>query len=868
MALIAWYKFDNDCNDYSGNKNHGTSTGITYDYGRIGSAAVFNNSKYVIIHSPLIPSTGDFSVAFWFKMTSGTSTQCLGSTRYVVGDGFSIFYINKVIRIDTNLSHQWLTNYSPPLNQWIHLAFVKTSNSKILYINGVQQDFTSNTPQSPINIGARYTIGTSQYNNNDNTSDNFFKGLMDDYRIYNNALSLKQVHDLYLAKILHYKFDNPLEEPTENLMTNVNNGLAFTGAYDANGNYGFNETTNIKQEFLTSYLGKKNVTKVSRISSGKLHGEHVYRLTGSAHEPSSTYVYSFWYYGTYGTRIKPYCLGTNRMILSYLNENGEWVTNNSDNIIIPVPINQWYRVVIKLTNPSSTETAEGVGYMILHDNILNATLSTSHFWAFCDFQLEKKDHVTPFVKGIRNSKVYDCSGYNNHSAPLVLNRSPQWVTKSKIGPGAFSFDSTKSQYVLIANKQGKVTDQITVSAWAYRDNWQSSSNERIISCTEDGGWSIGFNDHAGYITFSLYANNTYGTTPKYAISNITPGWHLFTGTYDGRYVKLYIDGTLIETVDRGGKYPISYNSTNSVFIGAEPSDSETNPTGQYWNGLIDDVRIYATALSADDVRTLYESRASLDDHGNVFCSEFKEIKQPFPELKQRLNTGIITDILNIYTQAHCNVELVNDHVREDAYSFRIYRTPNVSQETHGSTMWGGIILNFNNYNRFVYNKKYKVSFYYKGQTSTELRSEDFYFAYRASYVSNGVGLQTGATKYTYYNQIPNNYNNWDDWQYCYAVFKADNLYQTGTDGNMYFCMRNLKIGWSYTPTGPLGTDIRIADLRIEELNNDDNYTYGVKENGTMMFDEINEITGINDPGVQHRIFNDGTLYINGELYEF
>ena len=107
---------------------------------------------------------------------------------------------------------------------------------------------------------------------------------------------------------------------------------------------------------------------------------------------------------------------------------------------------------------------------------------------------------------------------------------------------------------------------------------------------------------------------------RYALSNIPVGasWHHIAGTFDGTYAKLYFDGELVDTKTASGS-TIGYNATNSIIIGGEPSTGAV-AVGNYWSGKIDDVRIYANALSADDIKALYQVRASLDNKGNLFCS--------------------------------------------------------------------------------------------------------------------------------------------------------------------------------------------------------------------------------------------------------
>jgi hypothetical protein len=130
-------------------------------------------------------------------------------------------------------------------------------------------------------------------------------------------------------------------------------------------------------------------------------------------------------------------------------------------------------------------------------------------------------------------------------------------------------------------------------------------------------------------TSNAYMTNF--TTSQTPLSGITSGWHMFTGTFDGINKKLYIDGVLkasVNTLQNGTtlteKTPLFYNKTNGIFIGAEATSSATTGSSPYFTGSMSDFRIYATALTADDILTLYKTSGIIDNKGNVYAYEFKE----------------------------------------------------------------------------------------------------------------------------------------------------------------------------------------------------------------------------------------------------
>ena len=92
---------------------------------------------------------------------------------------------------------------------------------------------------------------------------------------------------------------------------------------------------------------------------------------------------------------------------------------------------------------------------------------------------------------------------------------------------------------------------------------------------------------AGLIAGGAYAD-VYGTTVLPANT-----WSYLAETYDGSTVRLYVNGTQVGSVAHTGAIT---TSTNQLQIGGD------SLYGQYFAGMIDDVRIYNTALTAAQIQ--------------------------------------------------------------------------------------------------------------------------------------------------------------------------------------------------------------------------------------------------------------------------
>ena len=139
-----------------------------------------------------------FSLETWIKINSYPANTADIIWKYwpgflmrVSSGGAGNFYI-----YDGTTAQNHSTVGALPLNQWTHILAIRdySSHTVIWYINGKVNSSTSDT------AGALDTTGKSVYFGRA-MNFNYFNGLIDETRLYNSALTARNVRDRYLAGI-------------------------------------------------------------------------------------------------------------------------------------------------------------------------------------------------------------------------------------------------------------------------------------------------------------------------------------------------------------------------------------------------------------------------------------------------------------------------------------------------------------------------------------------------------------------------------------------------------------------------------------------------------------------------------------------
>ncbi|MDD3292850.1 MAG: LamG domain-containing protein [Candidatus Pacebacteria bacterium] len=213
---------------------------------------------------------------------------------------------------------------------------------------------------------------------------------------------------------------------------------------------------------------------------------------------------------------------------------------------------------------------------------------------------------------------------------------PTW-TDDCISNNCLFFDGEDDYVGILHNSDLKPVTAITFGGWAYSTNWESITDERLLSCTESGGYNISFNGDSANRIVAIRRNGAYGFI-TYSLTSLSNGWHYFLGTYDGRYAKGYIDSIQVGNInDAGAIYDIQYNVNNSLIVGAE-SGSGINAVGGYFQGKIDDIRIYNQVISSFKIKNNYFIGLNhLFKNNKITLNEFN---QRVVELKSNLTQGL------------------------------------------------------------------------------------------------------------------------------------------------------------------------------------------------------------------------------------
>lgn len=585
MALQVWLPLNGNINNQGLNPISMVGSPNSWGNGKIGKCATFSptsttpTTKIYNTTTSLNYVNEDFSWSVWINPSStiyGTSYIFTVGRADAGGYGYGM-------GVSSGSVYCWFGNknwiISITHNVWTHISFCRKGNTIKLYKNGVldsTQTFSGTLPT--YSDGNGLGLGCFHYSG----SIYAYNGSINDFRIYNHCLSPKEVKEISKGLVLHYKMD-------DKIVTN----LVKNNTYIIYNNYGVPASlTKLNETFQGCDVYRLTMTPNStRISSFQTelgsHGVYGFHRTFKANTK-----YCFWIY------YRPVSHSDVRVGGTASNISG-WTE------IPPAEYGGGWKVVGQYRNGSVTsDKTDNIFTSFYCPSAAAGTDITIDFC--CPHLIEGFSEIIDngdYQETNSHTTVYDCSGFGYNG---TVNGTLITSSNTSRYNNSLSFNGSDSA-ITIGNFSTMVPDgNFTFNCWFHKDSWGSKGYETIF-----GGPS----------GFELECKNSSTNSPVIMAYSWGKGtktynlneWNMLTMVRTSSDTKFYLNGELAIT-GTAGTIP-----SGNYFIGAWSTSTQQN-----YKGNVSDVRIYATPLSAEDVKELYSTSAMVCDNGTVMAYSLEE----------------------------------------------------------------------------------------------------------------------------------------------------------------------------------------------------------------------------------------------------
>ncbi|MBU4421551.1 LamG domain-containing protein [Patescibacteria group bacterium] len=664
-GLVAYYKFDetswngtagevidSSAYQHQGTAYGGASTTPSAVYGRAGTFDG-SNDELVVSGNADTRLVNDMTYAVWIYYVGGYVAFEQGAE----GESTATNVLYWLNCFGGNIQFFWETgsagtNYSVtspqtiPTKQWIHITVTRQQNGATddisFYYNGeLVKTFTGQVRHGP-------TDGSSTYLRiGDKTSAGGYanySGRLDDLRIYNRVLSASEIATLAGT----YKLESPTKTGLVGYWNMDANDINGTTVYDKSGNNYNGTGVNITSADLTEGKIKQALDfdgSSEYITANTINPSDPHHITMSAWIKKTAFTAEGGYYND-NIMIK----GNDSLSNSYLigTDSSDGSVANARacvDVFTTGPImyacsdvgvfvsGKWHHIVGVINGQNLYIYVDGV---LKGQDTFTGTLSASDntFWIgrqnrvtysydfagqIDDARIYNYSFTAQEVTDLYNSAktnytasapktglvgywnmdagdiygttVYDKSGNNNHGTGVNITSAD--IAEGKVKQ-AFDFNGSNEQIYLgdniFSNSQ---FSSGSISVWA--QPLTTGTEEYVINF--EGVIFIGeYSTQLGRWSFQLWDG---GSSIIDAGAKEAGRWIHLAMTWDGTNQTIYLNGAQSTSTIQGSPNFDGLSRANRI-------GAQWNSTF-FFNGKIDDVRMYNRALSAEEVTQLYES---------------------------------------------------------------------------------------------------------------------------------------------------------------------------------------------------------------------------------------------------------------------
>lgn len=600
MSLVVWMPLNGDVNNQGvGKLNYISGTPVYANDGKLGKCLDLSvNPTLSFSCDELNRLDGsNITIAFWVNVLTGDTS--LGDWRRILylGDANSSGTSGSGFRFETcfnsslracsthnnttnniwNASHLIIPNDMK--NQWHHVCVTMDGSSIKSYRDGVL------VAESTSGKGTGHFNGIIQFGHG-----GVMRGKLNDFRIYDKALSLQEIKTLSQCLLLHYPM--------------TGGGRGCSNLVPSQAKYTF-----ASPRVLTTTATDGNSW-----------------LSGSAFEikPSTTYTFSVCCDGQIATKhatdgSEP---GTFSMWLYLCNDGTtkNWQSGAYDSPICFTSSNYNHMQVGNRHIWQYTTTATQ-RYMSIRLNNYGPGTVTNRYW---EFKIEESPKFTPYLPNVSETE-YTSMGYNDNTEYDVSGYLHNGTISGSVG---YSSDSARYSVSTELSKSGYInvpsfnvdTSAFTLNFWV---KMKAATSQHFVlgTFTSWTGNGIGVYRDANAEWYSCLIRSAGESSYRNFLLYPTVGsWYMLTLTYDGTHYKGYLNGILKQNATYGSGGVVS----NPVFMVGNSKYNNT-PASENEEAFVSDVRFYATCLDQEDITKLYNTSASLANNGTLMAYEFTEM---------------------------------------------------------------------------------------------------------------------------------------------------------------------------------------------------------------------------------------------------
>ena len=604
-GLVLGYGFEETsgttANDVSAFKNNGTINGATSNAsGKFGRALSFDgtNDRVDVPDADSLDLSTGMTLEAWVKPTTNSGWR----TAMLKERGNDLLYAlytsnGSKPRAETfnGVENTAAGTTALPLNAWSHVAATYDNANLRFYVNGALVATKATSGAMPNTTGALRIGGNAVWGE-------YFSGLIDEVRVYNRALNASEI-DFDMKNAV----GSSTPPPADTTPPSAPGNLKAVGA-----------------------IGKVSLSWEASTDAVGVTGYEVYRSTTAGFTPSAanrvatptaTSYTDNVAAGTYYYRVKATDAATNLSNASNEAVGASLADNPPSSVTLTAPTagaTVSGTVALKATATDDVGVA-GVTFLVDGTPVGAEDTSSPYEVQWASTGVGNGTHkITARARDTANQTTTssEVTVTVSNSTPPVTGLVLAFGFEETAGTTASDSSTAKNNGTIngaTSNASGKygralsfdgTNDRVDVPDAATLDLTTGMTLEAWVKPTTNVGWrTVILKERGSDLLYALYSSN--GSKPRAenfsGVENTAAGttalplnaWSHVAATYDGTSLRFYLNGALVTTKTTSGAMP---NTTNPLRIGGNAV------WGEYFSGLIDEVRIYNRALNEAELK--------------------------------------------------------------------------------------------------------------------------------------------------------------------------------------------------------------------------------------------------------------------------